>query len=161
MMEPMRHYSLYCSLKLVGLKSSFASSLLIGILLLIGCGDSSEGLHQTKQDTIKLEYIAWACECAKWATLDDISRYGNDQNTDSLALMSVYLEPSSDSVELPDTIGFSSDIIELYGNYLPEVGFPNGIMPGEGADEARVFRYSGYRIIKSHYSEMMKVLKER
>ncbi len=121
----------------------------------VGCGTSNSDVSYGTQDTVRFQYIDWACECAQWATLEDIRKYGNDVNTDSLDIMSVYLEPANDSVILPDTIGFANDVIELYGDYLPEKGFPSNKSPGEGAEKARVFRYSNFRIIESHHYETM------
>lgn len=132
----------------------------LGLQWLAGCNASQDDNTPPTQDTIRFTYMAWACECAQWATGDDIAKYGNDRNTDSLSLMSVYIEPGHDSVQLPDTIGYTNDVIELYGYYLQEPGFPNDKSPGEGAQKARVFRYMKYRIIESHHHAAMELMKE-
>lgn len=129
--------------------------LVLGCCFFISCGTSNSDAPHGAQDTVRFQYVAWACECAQWATLEDIRKYGNDVNTDSLEIMSVYLEPANDSVILPDSIGFANDVVELYGYYLPEKGFPNNKSPGDGAEKARVFRYSNFRIIESHHYETM------
>ena len=117
------------------------------IVLLLSC-------QQNKLDgkirKIQLERIAYACDCADWARPEDIEKYNG---SDTLEKLNVYIEPADSSLILPDTLGYSSDIIEFTGQYYKEMGFPKGYKSEEMPDKARIFRYTKYRIIKSNYRE--------
>ncbi|MBP6302808.1 MAG: hypothetical protein KA501_05440 [Bacteroidia bacterium] len=106
---------------------------------------------EEKEETLELSYIAWACDCANWAKLDDIKKY-NDAG-DTLADLSVFIEPADKSYELPDTIGYNGDVIKLTGHFYTKKGFPKGYQSFEQPDRARVFQYTSYKIIKSNHHE--------
>lgn len=93
----------------------------------------------------------WACECANWVTLDDINKY---QDTGKLSDHCIFIEAADSSLVLPDTLGYSSDIVQFTGQYYVDKGYPSNYMKGEQqVDKAKVFRYTSYKIIKSNYSE--------
>jgi len=57
-------------------------------------------------------------------------------------------------VALPDTLGFTGDIVQFTGQYYLNKGFPKGYRrTEEPVDKAKVFRYTAYKIIKSNYRE--------
>ncbi|SHF73893.1 hypothetical protein SAMN05444377_11754 [Flavobacterium fontis] len=98
---------------------------------------------------IKLQYVAWACECPNWVTLKDIAEI-EDEN--SLAKKSIFIEAETEDKELPETLGCNGDIIEFTGNFYPDLGYPkNYIKTKQKVDKARVFKYSEYKVIKSNY----------
>lgn len=103
-----------------------------------------------REQTIEVSYIAWACDCANWATLADIKKYQRESR-DTLAKLSIFIEPADASVALPDTIGFNGDVVKLTGRFYAKKGFPKGYQSSEYPDKARVFRYTHYKILESQY----------
>ena len=134
----------------------------IFIFLLIACMDGPNSTKRkfyptyTKylEDTIRsldLEYIAWACACANWATPSDIDRY-NDSG--KLEDHSIFVEPADSTLILPDTLGYSADIIKFTGQFYKEKGYPkNYERTEEPVSKARVFRYMKYQVIRSNYRD--------
>lgn len=114
------------------------------------CSPGTKKLED-KVQTVRFHYIAWACDCANWATGSDIARY-EDQG-DQLADHSVFIEPANQALTLPDTLGCNGDIIVLTGQYYVEKGFPKNFRSDEPVDKAKVFRYTAYKIIESNYHE--------
>lgn len=141
----------------------FAST--ISILLLFSCSnpattplEENESLLETNEQTLELTYIAWACDCANWTTLEDLRKFSNNPG-DTLAELSVFIEPENASLTLPDTLGFSGDVIKFTGRFYKEKGFPGGYRSFEPVDEARVFQYTSYSVIKSNHHTTMEFLK--
>jgi hypothetical protein len=127
-------------------------------VLLISCSQKENKL-EVKSQTVRLRYIAWACACANWVNTDDTTEY---KNQDSLADHCVFVEPADSTVALPDTLGYSGDIIEFTGQFYKNKGYPKGyVKMEEPLDSAKVFRYMGYKIIHSHYKDFMNNLKSR
>lgn len=123
------------------------------VLLFVSCtARGSEDKGDLKDEVIHLEmtYIAWACDCANWATLADIKRY-SDMPEDSLAYMSVFIEPASEDLALPDTLGYFNDLIRFTGSFYENRGFPKNYSSIENPDKARVFRYTAYEVLRSNY----------
>ncbi len=102
------------------------------------------------EQTIEVSHISWACDCADWVKLDDIKRY-DDNLGDTLATLSIFIEPADKSLELTDTLGYNGDILKLTGRYYIKKGFPKGYYSFEQPEKARIFRYTKYEIIKSNY----------
>jgi hypothetical protein len=122
------------------------------LLFLLSCSLQPNKLDG-KTQTVEFHYIMWACECANWATPDDIYRY---QDTGDLSEHCVFIEPADSSLTLPDTLGYNSDIIQFTGQYYVDKGFPNEYIKTEQrVDKARVFRYTAYKIIESNYRESL------
>lgn len=105
-----------------------------------------------KMETIELTYIAWASDCANWATKEDLKKYSENIG-DSLAHRCIFIEPANQSLELPDTLGYSNDIIKFTGQFYDKRGFPKDYKSLENPDEARIFRYTNYAVVKSNYRE--------
>ncbi len=103
---------------------------------------------ESKEQTIELTYIAWGCDCANWATTEDMERF---TDADSLAERCVFLEAADDSLEFPDTMDYNGDLIRFTGRFYNEKGFPKGFRSSEPVDEARVFRYTSYKLIKEYH----------
>lgn len=119
---------------------------------MISCSYFKKNTIDKEEQTIELSYIAWACDCANWATLDDIRKY-NDNFGDTLADRSIFIEPADTSLILPDTIGYNGDIIKLTGHFYKEKGYPKGYSSDENPKKARVFRYTSYQVIVSNYKD--------
>lgn len=106
-----------------------------------------------KVQTEEFHYIMWACECANWATQDVITKF---QDTGKLSDHCVFIEPADTSLILPDTLGYSGDIVQFTGQYYVDKGYPNDYVKGEQqVDKAKVFRYTSYKIIKSNYRQSL------
>lgn len=118
---------------------------LILIFLLIGCSENKKELE--KEQNIELTYIAWACECANWATKNDIVKYQDFE--DKLAEKCVYIEAANPEVEFPDSlIKFNTKVL-VKGNFYKNKGFPNGFESEQNPEKAKVFRYYEYKIINN------------
>jgi hypothetical protein len=122
---------------------------LLMLLLLLSCNTDQ---LEDKVQTIELEYIPWACDCANWASPEDIDRY-NDNKDDSLATLSIFVEPADPSLALPDTIGYINDRIRFIGQFYKTKGFPKGFKSSENGTRARVFRYTKFEVLNSGYRE--------
>ncbi|HEY8967794.1 MAG TPA: hypothetical protein VIM64_01845 [Puia sp.] len=111
--------------------------------LLLSCGHNK---LDGKVQTIRLQYIAWACDCANWARPADMTKYGDAKSVDALADRCIFIEPADSSIKLP---GEASEI-ELTGQFYQEKGFPKGYVSTEfpRPDKASVFRYTKYKVIR-------------
>lgn len=124
--------------------------LLIFTGLFIYCLLSScrENKLDGKVQTIRCQYVTWACDCANWATLKDLHKY----NGDSLAAHCIFIEEADTSLHDPihDPKVTIEDVVEFTGQFYKDKGYPKGYQLGEignRADKARVFRYTKYRVI--------------
>ena len=122
------------------------------LTLLISCSYFKTNSIEKKEQTIALSYITWACDCANWATIDDIRKY-SDSDGDTLADRSIFIEPADPSLILPVTLGYNGDLVKFTGHFYKEKGFPKGYSSDENPDKARVFRYTKYQIIISNYKD--------
>lgn len=123
--------------------------LIISGLLIISCSDNKGGLEGEIQ-TLELNYIAWACDCANWAKNEDLEKYsGNIDNI--LAKQSIFIEPATRTLELLDTLGYSNDIIKFTGQFYNKKGFPKDYHSFQEPEESRVFRYISYEVVESNY----------
>ena len=120
---------------------------------LISCSEIGTNKLEEKEETIELTYIAWTCDCANWTSIEELKKYNPDNSDDSLAKISIFIEHADISQALPDTIGYTGDIIKLTGKFYKEKGFPKDYKSFENPDKARVFRYTSYKIVKSTYNE--------
>ena len=103
--------------------------------------------------TLELEYIDWSCACANWAVENDIDKY---KDTGKLSEHCVFSEPAYSNITLPDTLGYSGDIIKFTGQFYMRKGYPKGyIQNEEHADSAKIFRYNNYSVIRSMYREFV------
>jgi hypothetical protein len=122
------------------------------IFLLFSCSSQQKKLN-SKIETVEFHYIMWACECANWATQDVIAKY---QDTGKLSDHCAFVEPVDKSLILPDTLGYSGDIVQFTGQYYIDKGYPSDYVKGEQqVDKAQVFRYTSYKIIKSNYRQSL------
>ena len=117
------------------------------ILILSSCSYQNKGGFESKIQSIELEYIAWACDCANWATLEDARSYTGD----SLSERCIFIEPSSDRLKLPDTLGWSMDRIVFTGQFYKKPGFPSGFRSPQPVEKSKVFRYTDYVVKVSNY----------
>jgi len=128
-------------------------------LVFASCSSDRKGELEGKVSTLELTYIAWACDCANWATKEDLKKY-SDNIGDTLADQSIFVEPANQSLELPDTLGWSNDIIKFTGQFYNKKGFPKDYQSNEDPEKARVFRYTQYEVVKSNYRESINPMKE-
>ena len=98
-----------------------------------------------KTQTIELSYIAWGCDCANWATLDDIKEYHDAGDT--LADLSIFIEPANETLKLPDSILNNMAVVKFTGQFYKSKGFPKDFSSDERPDKARVFRYTKYEVV--------------
>lgn len=106
-----------------------------------------------KVETLDLTYIAWACDCANWASEESMSKYPHNAD-DSLAIMSIFIEPADSSLVLPDTLGYSGDKVRFTGSFYEYSGFLENYQSIKSPDKARVFRYTRYKVLKSNHGEV-------
>ena len=118
-------------------------------LSIVSCSNNKGGL-ENKTQTLELNYIAWACDCANWATNEDLENYSENIG-DTLAKQSIFIEPANKTLELPDTLGYGNDIIKFTGQFYNEKGFPKDYHSLQEPEESRVFRYTDYEVIVSNY----------
>ena len=133
------------------------------ILISFSCSpisDKSESYYpanksplENKIITVDLFYIAWACDCANWIEEDNYEKYSDQDN---MAENSIFLEPADSNLILPDTLGYSADIIKFTGQFYTEKGYPKTYPRSEQNPEpARVFRYTNYKVIRSNYRDFV------
>ncbi len=104
--------------------------------------------YETEKQTLELEYIAWACDCANWAKSEDIQKYSD---YDQLADSCIYVEPATDAIKLPDSLGFNGDIVQFVGQFYTYRGYPKFYKSIEWTKKAKVFRYTEYKVIRSNF----------
>lgn len=103
---------------------------------------------------IDLTYISWACQCANWVTETDLKN--SQENGDTLANKAVFIEPADSLIQLPDTLGYSGDLIRFTGQFYKNKGYPKKYPITEmQVDMARVFRYSKFEVLRSNYSDFL------
>lgn len=102
---------------------------------------------------LELEYVDWFCACANWATEEDIKKY---KDTGKLSNHCIFIEPSNSTIDLPDTLGYSGDLIKFTGRFYKNKGYPKGYFIGEEkVDKAKVFKYTNYVVLRSKYREFV------
>lgn len=121
---------------------------LLLLLLLISCACTNK--LTGKVETIRFKYIAWACDCANWIEPDTAAKY-EKSGGDTLADHCVFMEPADSSLTLPDTLWHNNIEIAFTGQFYEHKGFPQGYNSQEFPGKARVFRYTGYKVIRSGY----------
>lgn len=126
------------------------------VFFLMGCSNFQTRELEHKTQTIELEYIGWACDCANWATPKDIEKFYDKE--DSLSQKSVFIEPIDKAVQLPDTLGYNGDRIQFTGQFYVNKGYPEGYESEQKPEKAKVFRYSTYEVIKSNHKEIKEEL---
>lgn len=126
------------------MKNIFYFSISI-IFFLTSCSDNKNDFE--KEQNIELTYIAWACDCANWATKNDIEKYINSE--DKLAKKCVFIEPTNDNVKIPDSLIRNKTQIIFKGTFYKEKGFPKGFESKQNPEKAKVFRYYEYKIINN------------
>jgi len=116
-------------------------------------GDYYPTYTKDLEDTVRaldLQYVAWACQCANWATETDIKKAEDHGN--KLADKSIFVEPADNLVELPDTLGYSGDLIRFTGQFYKDKGYPQKYPKTEmRVDKSKVFRYTKYQVLRSNY----------
>jgi hypothetical protein len=115
------------------------------IFFFISCSDNKIELE--KEQNIELTYIAWACECANWATKNDILKYQDFE--DRLAEKCVFIESANNNVQVPDSLIRNNTRISFKGNFYKSKGFPKGFDSKQNPEKAKVFRYYEYKIINN------------
>jgi len=103
-------------------------------------------------ETVKFDYINWACDCARWIEPDTAAKY-HGSGGDTLADHCIFIEPADSTLTLPDTLLYHNTEIAFTGQFYAHKGFPKGYHSIEQPDKAMVFRYTGYKVIHSGYSE--------
>ena len=127
-------------------------TLILMSMTLASCNLDNKGGLEGKIQTLELTYIAWGCACANWATKEDLQKYSGNLG-DSLAKRCVFIEPANQTLELPDTLGYSNDIIRFTGQFYLEKGLPKDYQSSENTEKVRVLRYTGYEVVRSNYRE--------
>jgi len=106
------------------------------------------GRLEDKEQTLVATHIAFACDCADWIRTQDQNRFENRE--DSLVNACFYIEPADSTLELPGKLYQNGYIIEFTGQFYERKGFPKGYESEEMPDRAKVFRYTKYKVIRTH-----------
>ena len=115
-------------------------------LTVLSCSHKKGGLDGNIR-TLELTYITWACDCANWATKINLEQYSGD----TLARKSIFIEPAHQDKELPDSRGYSNDVIKFTGQFYNKKGFPKGYHSNQAPKASRVFRYTDYEVVESNF----------
>lgn len=119
--------------------------------------NTDKGQLTDKEITIQVKDMFFACDCARWINTETLdSLYKAD--IDVLDKHCFYIEPDNNSLELPDTLGYFNDIIEIKGSFYEKEGYPKDYSSDQNPDPAKVFRYTSYKVIKSNYSKQQELL---
>ncbi len=110
------------------------------------------GLDNTPHK-IKVTYITYGCECANWKLIEDNGIKCKENDCDD-----IFLEPINKKVAIPDTIGYTGDVIELTGKFYSKKGFPKYYHSEQQPEKARVFKYYYYKSIRSNHYASQKSL---
>jgi hypothetical protein len=125
--------------------------LFIALVLFAACKQQPNQLEE-KEQTIELTYIAWACDCANWATAEDIEKY--NYNSDTMAAHCIFIDPADTSLLLPERAGIVGQYIRFTGRFYTEKGIPASFEYGDvKPGKARIFRYTKYEVLPGLYSE--------
>jgi hypothetical protein len=104
--------------------------------------------------TLNLTYISWFCQCANWAREADFQK--NQNLPYQLGDKLIFIEPADSTLELPDTLGYSGDLIRFIGRFYKDRGFPKKYPKTEmEVKKAKVFKYTKFEVLKSGYREFV------
>jgi hypothetical protein len=118
------------------------------LLYLLSC-KTKENKLEPNTKKIQFQYVAFACACANFATINDYKQYSD---TGNLSEHCVFVEPENIKLTLSDTLGYNGDILEFVGQYYVDKGYPkNYIKTEQEVESAKVFKYTYYKIIESHH----------
>ena len=110
---------------------------IIGILFLFSCSCNSNELEAEIQ-TIQLQNFGGNGECSNWVTSSDVAKF-NDVS-DRLADNLIAIESSNPNKVLPDTLGYSDDIIKFTGRfYKNNYGYSKTCKTRMYIDKGRIF----------------------
>ena len=97
-----------------------------------------------KTENLELDYIVWGCACANWVTPTDFDKYQGNK----LAEHCIFIEPVSDTLDLPIYFDASRHRIKLKGEFYTRPDYPKGtLQTEEQLEKAKVFRYTEIEVI--------------
>lgn len=115
------------------------------LMVLQSCSDKGKLTGPTI--TLEMIPIRWGCDCADWIPINEFTLY--DFHPDTLAAHCVFIEPASDEIVLPESYSNTGHTVRFTGRFYEKPGFPDGYDSVEDVDEAKVFRYTSFELIKS------------
>jgi hypothetical protein len=125
--------------------------IIICVSFLFSCSCNSNELEDDIQ-TIQLQNFGGLGECSNWVESSDVVKF-NDVS-DKLAEHLIAIESSNPNQLLPDTLGYSDDIIKFTGKfYKNNFGYSKTCRNRTFIEKGRVFKYTAYEVIKSHYHD--------
>lgn len=134
-------------------------SLTISCLVFLFFCSCKPNTLENKTQTLELQYVSRACECANWAVPADIIKFADSGNL--LSRHCIFIEPANKDLVLPDTFRFATDRIRFTGQFYEREGYPKEyILTEELLDKAKVFRYTKYEVLKSGYRNFINTAKE-
>jgi hypothetical protein len=120
------------------------------VFYFLSCTTKENKLEPNTQK-IQFQYVAFACACANWATINDYKQYSD---TGNLSEHCVFVEPENIKLILSDTLGYNGDIVEFTGQFYLTKAYPkNYVKTEQEVERAKVFRYTFYKIIESHHQD--------
>ena len=97
-----------------------------------------------KIENLELDYIVWGCACANWVTPSDFAKCQDNK----LAEHCIFIEPGSDSLELPIYFEASRHRIKIKGQFYTRPDYPKGtVQTEEQLEKANVFRYTEIEVV--------------
>src|SRR5262245_56876876 len=123
--------------------------ILFVLVLIVSCRDSKGELN-SKTETITLERVAFACDCADWVKPEYLDK---PDFSDS----AVFIDPADTSLILTDTLGYNGDRLIFTGQFYKSKGFSTGYSSIEMPEKAKVFRYRSYKVLKSNFANQKTV----
>ncbi len=104
---------------------------------------------EDRAQTLELMYVSWFCPCANWITENEYKRY---KDTGILSDQTFFVEPASQDLTIPDTIGYAGDLVKFTGQFYSEKGYPKNLVKSDEMPikRAKVFRYTNYKILRSN-----------
>jgi hypothetical protein len=125
--------------------------IIICIFFLFSCSSNSNELEENIQ-TIQLQNFGGSGECSNWVTTSDVAKFNNV--SDRLAEHLIAIESSNPNQVLPDTLGYSDDIIKFTGRfYKNNYGYAKTCRNRTFIEKGRIFQYTTYEVIKSSYRD--------
>jgi hypothetical protein len=125
--------------------------IIIVILFLFSCSCNSNE-PEAEIQTIQLQNFGGSGECSNWVTSSDIEKFNgtSDKLDDNL----IGIESANPNKVLPDTLGYSDDIIKFTGRfYKNNYGYSKTCRNRMYIDKGRIFQYTTYQVIRSNYSD--------
>lgn len=126
--------------------------LVLSLLFISSCRIKSRNQPQElsgKIETIKVEHINWACDCANFIETTYYANPGYETKEEDC----IFIEPSQAQLKIPDSYYINEHFtyfLKLRGQYYIDKGVPDSYEQKTELkpEKARVFRYDSFELVK-------------